>query len=56
MPSGIEVTKQVSVPSRGIYFPNLIQSTTTAKRNKSVSVPSRGIYFPNKSLDLIMVV
>ena len=40
--------KRVSVPSRGILFPNLYGCTFQAAiRKANVSVPSRGILFPN---------
>ena len=42
-------SRRVSVPSRGILFPNAI-SARLASRIFLVSVPSRGILFPNNRL------
>ena len=38
---------KVSVPSRGILFPNIYKHIWFLKDLKTVSVPSRGILFPN---------
>ena len=38
----------VSVPSRGILFPNMRNNQWYRLREVKVSVPSRGILFPNK--------
>ena len=43
----------VSVPSRGILFPNL-SADVALKVITKVSVPSRGILFPNLNLTLMM--
>ena len=44
---------KVSVPSRGILFPNL-SADVALKVITKVSVPSRGILFPNLNLTLMM--
>ena len=47
-------SRRVSVPSRGILFPNAI-SARLASRIFLVSVPSRGILFPNGGLPYIRI-
>ena len=42
--------KRVSVPSRGILFPNSPPSDIIIHHCDTVSVPSRGILFPNRGL------
>ena len=44
------MTKKVSVPSRGILFPNMNANIFFSVYRKVVSVPSRGILFPNEDL------
>ena len=44
----------VSVPSRGILFPN-DAGEFIKKRDESVSVPSRGILFPNCLITLMLL-
>ena len=43
---GCPVTHTVSVPSRGILFPN-VKMEEDVNHVEKVSVPSRGILFPN---------
>ena len=43
-----EISIDVSVPSRGLYFLNYTQKPSS-RMMKCVSVPSRGLYFLNRT-------
>ena len=52
--SVLSMMSMVSVPSRGILFPNKTTRFLCGQKSAQVSVPSRGILFPNKSRKLPM--
>ena len=46
---------KVSVPSRGILFPNVYACELCNNNCMGVSVPSRGILFPNGAMPMLLL-